>query len=115
LFLIALFRVRTVNLSALSVAMPSDAEADSRYKRLQRFFSGFELDYHDWARGIMNLMAIPQPWTSAIDRTDWKVGKIDHNILMLAVVHEGVAIPILWWMLDKVHRSPEVKTQSVSS
>ena len=26
---------------------------------------------------------------------------MDHNILMLAVVHEGVAIPLLWWMLDK--------------
>ncbi len=85
LFLIALFRVRTVNLSALSIAMPSKAEADSRYKRLQRFFSGFDLDYGDWAKGMMNLMAIPQPWTLAIDRTNWKVGKVDHNILMLAV------------------------------
>jgi hypothetical protein len=101
LFLIALFRVRTVNLSALSIAMPSDAQADSRYKRLQRFLSGFDLDYNGWSRGIMNLMAIPQPWTLAIDRTNWKVGKVDHNILMLAVVHEGVAIPLLWWMLDK--------------
>ena len=101
LFLIALFRVRTVNFSDLSIAMPSKAQASSRYKRLQRFFSGFELDYGDWAKGMMNLMAIPQPWTLAIDRTNWKVGAIDHNILMLAVVHDGVAIPLLWWMLDK--------------
>ena len=49
----------------------------------------------------MNLMAIPQPWTLALDRTNWKAGTIDHNLLMLAVVHEGVAIPLLWWMLDK--------------
>ena len=49
----------------------------------------------------MNVTAIPQPWTLAVDRTNWKVGAIDHNILMLAVVHEGVAIPWLWWMLDK--------------
>jgi len=58
LFLIALFRVRTVNFSDLSLAMPSNAKADSRYKRLQRFFSGFELDYGDWAKGMMNLMAM---------------------------------------------------------
>jgi Transposase DDE domain len=101
LFLIALFRVRTVNLSALSIAMPSGATADSRYKRLQRFLADFEFDYYDWVKGIMNLMNIPQPWTLAIDRTNWKVGKVDHNILMLAVVHHGVAIPLLWWMLDK--------------
>jgi hypothetical protein len=37
---------------------------------------------------MMNLMTIPHPWTLAIDRTNWKVGKIDHNILMLAVVLE---------------------------
>ena len=109
LFLIALFRVRTVNFSALSVAMPSNAQADSRYKRLQRFFSGFELDYGDWAKGMMNLMNIPQPWTLAIDRTNWKVGTMDHNILMLAVVHEGVAIPLLWWMLDKRGNSDQVE------
>jgi hypothetical protein len=75
--------------------MPSRATPDSRYKRLQRFFSGFELDYHNWGLGIMNLMNIPQPWTLALDRTNWKFGYTDHNILMLAVVHEGVAIPLL--------------------
>ncbi len=26
----------------------------------------------------------------------------DHLVLMLAVVHEGVAIPFMWWMLQKV-------------
>ena len=101
LFLIALFRVRTVNLSALSLAMPSSATPDSRYKRLQRFFSGFALNYHDWCLGLMNWLNIPQPWTLAIDRTNWQFGCTDHNILMLSVVHQGVAIPLLWWMLDK--------------
>jgi Transposase DDE domain len=101
LFLVALFRVRTVNFSDLSLAMPGQAQASSRYKRLQRFFSGFELDYYAWTQGMMSFMEIPQPWTLAIDRTNWKFGKIDHNILMLSVVHQGVGIPILWWMLDK--------------
>ena len=95
LFLMALFRVRTVNFSDLSVVMPSKAQASSCYKRLHRFFSGFELDYCDWANGMMNWMGIPQPWTLAIDRTNLKVGTIDHNILMLAVVYAGVAIPLL--------------------
>ena len=109
LFLIALFRVRTVNFSALSIAMPCTAQASSRYKRLQRFFAGFELDYDQWTRGIMNLMAIPQPWTLALDRTNWKIGKTDHNILMLSVVHQGVGIPLLWWMLDKRGNSNQVE------
>ena len=37
LFLIALFRVKTVNLSDLSTGFMGKAKTDSNYKRLQRF------------------------------------------------------------------------------
>ena len=40
--LIALFIVRTVNLSEIAVAFSSKASVSSRYKRLQRFFRKFE-------------------------------------------------------------------------
>jgi hypothetical protein len=101
LFLIALFRVRTVNLSELSLAFAGNAKPTSSYKRLQRFLGEFELDYHRWAGFILTLMAIPQPWVLSLDRTNWKFGNVDHNILMLGVVYRGISIPILWWMLDK--------------
>jgi hypothetical protein len=101
LFLIALFRVRTVNLSELSLAFASSAKPSSSYKRLQRFLREFEFNYHHWALFILRLMAIPQPWVLSLDRTNWKFGEVDHNILMLGVVHQGVSIPVLWWMLDK--------------
>lgn len=39
LFLIALIRVRTVDLSSLSLAFRTSAKAESSYKRLQRFFA----------------------------------------------------------------------------
>lgn len=39
LFLIALIRVRTVDLSSLSLAFRTSAKAESNYKRLQRFFA----------------------------------------------------------------------------
>jgi hypothetical protein len=61
LFLIALFRVRTVNLSELSVAFVGKAKPESSYKRLQRFLRDFELDYGAWGKFMMALMAIPQP------------------------------------------------------
>jgi hypothetical protein len=37
----------------------------------------------------------------SIDRTNWAFGEHGHNILALGIVHEGVAIPILSWMLKK--------------
>ena len=46
LFLVALFRVKSVNFSELATGFMGSAKMDSNYKRLQRFFSEFELDYH---------------------------------------------------------------------
>ncbi|WP_131777776.1 hypothetical protein [Legionella fairfieldensis] len=50
--LTALFVVRTVNLSEIAVAFSSKAEKNSRYKRLQRFFAQFKIDYTLIARLI---------------------------------------------------------------
>jgi hypothetical protein len=44
---------------------------------------------------------IPQPWVLSLDRTTWELGKHYYNILTVGIVHEGVAIPLLWWMLEK--------------
>lgn len=46
-------------------------------------------------------MDIPQPWILSTDRTEWSFGQTRFNILMLGVVHNGVAYPLLWTMLDK--------------
>lgn len=46
-------------------------------------------------------MNIPEPWVLAADRTQWDVGNSPVNILTLGVVHEGIAFPLVWMMLDK--------------
>ena len=50
-FLIALLRVKTVNFSELATAFSGKAQADSHYKRLQRFFRHYELDYAEIGGG----------------------------------------------------------------
>ena len=101
LFLVALFRVKTVNLVELATAFIGKAKAESNYKRLQRFLGEFEINYYNLARLVVNLMDIPQPWVLSLDRTTWEFGSCVHNILMLGVVHNGVAFPLLWLMLNK--------------
>jgi hypothetical protein len=100
-FLISLFRVRTVNLSELAVGFIGEATTESHYKRLQRFFREFEVNYSEVAKTVVRLMQIPEPWILSCDRTEWQYGDTIFNILMLGIVHKGVAIPLVWTMLDK--------------
>ena len=101
LFLIALVRVKTVNLAELAAGFRSNAKTDSSYKRLQRFFRSFDLNYSAIAKTIVTLMEIPQPWVLSTDRTEWSFGQKRFNILILGIVHDGVAYPVVWEMLEK--------------
>lgn len=91
----------TVNFSELATGFSGKAQTDSHYKRLQRFFRHYELDYVEIAQVVVAWMAIPEPWTLSIDRTEWQFGDCVFNILMLGIVHEGVAFPVVWCLLDK--------------
>ena len=101
IFLIALMRVKTVNLAEIATGFSGKAKFESHYKRLQRFFRDFEVDYESIALMVVKVMKIPEPWIISIDRTDWKFGKTVFNVLTLGVVHHGVAFPLVWIMLDK--------------
>jgi hypothetical protein len=83
LFLIALIRVKTVNLVEIATGFRNEVKTDSNYKRLQRFFGKFDLDYPSVAKLIVALMKIPQPWVLSIDRTQWSFGQTRFNIFIL--------------------------------
>lgn len=100
-FLIALLRVKTVNFAELATAFGGKAHTDSHHKRLHRFFRDYELNDAQIAQTVVALMKIPEPWVLSLDRTQWQFGKCVFNILMLGVVHEGVAFPLVWCLLDK--------------
>jgi len=99
--LLALFSVRTVNLSEIAVAFAAKAEVNSRYKRLQRFFRHFEIDYAILAKWIFKLFLADRQIYLTVDRTNWFWGKAKINILTLGIAYEGVAIPLLWSLLNK--------------
>lgn len=88
-------------MAELATGFVGTDQLESNYKRLQRFLGKYELNYDTIAQVVVELMEIPQPWVLSIDRTTWEFGDCVRNILMLGVVHNGVAFPLLWWMLDK--------------
>ena len=42
-----------------------------------------------------------QTYYLTLDRTNWRWGQVDVNILFLAVVYQGTAIPVYWLVLRK--------------
>lgn len=98
--LVGLANCRTVNLSHLASQFPGDAKHSSNYRRLQRFFQFVELDGDVSARLIMRMLNLTRPALLALDRTNWKLGSRDVNILMLAVVTRRFRVPLMWVLLD---------------
>ena len=56
--LLALLATRTVNLSKLACVVFGEAQQSSRYRRIQRFFSKFPLDYEQIAGFIFKLFLV---------------------------------------------------------
>lgn len=98
--ILAMIAVRTVNLVDLACAFGGGkAKALSNYRRLQRFFSGFEVNYAQVASLVFGLFAGEGKVYLSMDRTQWQWGKKPINILMLSLVYRGTAIPIYWSMI----------------
>jgi Transposase DDE domain len=101
-FILALFKVKTVNLVQVATAFAGRAKVDSHYNRLQRFFRGFSLDYALIAKIVTNLLPIRgEAWVLTLDRTNWKFGLVNINLLILGVAYKGIAFPVLWLFLPK--------------
>lgn len=112
-FLVALYAVQTVNLAILASAFSGTAKEESNYKRLQRFLREFEMPYAQLAEFVVKLLGIPGPYTLALDRTNWKIGAVDLNILMLSIVYRGVGFPVVWIVLPKAGNSDTSERETV--
>ena len=100
LIVVGMVSARTVNLSHLACERPTTALVASTYRRLQRFFQHVRLGA-DWSAPlVVRLLGLDGPWHLALDRTQWKLGTRDVNILMLAVVTRRARVPLIWSVLD---------------
>ena len=52
-------------------------------------------------RLILYLLPVKSDFIISIDRTNWKLGKFNINILTAGIIYEGVAFPICWHLLSK--------------
>jgi len=90
LFICALCKVQTVCFEKLAVSFDTDARVDSSLRRIQRFMSDYLLDTNIIARLVFSLLPHKPPYRLALDRTNWKFGSSNINILVIAIVYECV-------------------------
>jgi len=101
LFITALCKVKTINYDRLASAFDSKASKDSSYRRIQRFMAFFDFPMKTVSMLIFSLLPEKTNLTLVLDRTNWKFGTKNINILMLGVAYKNVAFPLMFKMLNK--------------
>lgn len=105
LFICALCKVQTVCFEKIATAFDSDVVVSSSLRRIQRFMADYVLDTTIIARLVFALLPHKPPYRLVMDRTNWKFGQSNINILVLAVVYDGVAFPLLYTLMPKFGNS----------
>ena len=101
LFIVALCKIKTINYDRLASGFDTNTSKNSSYRRIQRFMKDFDFPMKIVSSLIFNLLPHKSNLTLVLDRTNWKFGTKNINILMLGVSYKNVAFPLIFKMLDK--------------
>lgn len=85
----------------LAAGFESSSKASSSQRRIQRFMADYAPEIDLTAAITFKMIPDQAPYRLALDRTNWKFGETNINILALAVVYDGISFPIIFTMLDK--------------
>jgi len=88
-----------------ATAFDSNAGTSSFLRRIQRFVAEYLLDTDLIAKLIFSILPHEPPFRLAMDRTNWKFGQQNINVLVIAVIFHGVAFPLLFKLLPKFGNS----------
>lgn len=100
-FVLSLIQVKKVVLSEIATSLNGNYEKDTNYKRIQRFMSGYSFDVSEVARFVLEQIPKQEGLVLSLDRTNWKFGKKNINIMAIGAAHRGTAFNLMWTLLDK--------------
>ncbi len=102
---LGLLSARTTNLSVLAGERVAAATTASTHRRYRRFFQ-FADPGEDWAAPVVTTLAgLEGPRTLILDRTNWKLGRREINLLMLSVKTRRDRLGLMWTVLDRAGNS----------
>ena len=61
----------------------------------------YVLDFDIIARMILSLLPVKNSLVLSIDRSNWKFGEFNINILMLGIIYKGIPFPLIFSLLPK--------------
>lgn len=86
---------------SLANAFKSCASVESSFRRIQLFMTDFDFPMRIISIFILGVLPEKNHLILVLDRTNWKFGNSNINILMLRICYKNIAIPIMFKMLDK--------------
>ncbi len=98
-FIFGMLIVHTVNLAQIANSCGSTAKNPSIYKRFQRFIKYMKFKPEELFAMNQTVFNLKGKLTLCLDRTNWKIGKVHVNYLVISMAYNGVAIPLLWSLL----------------
>jgi len=104
---VAVLRLRTVNLAMLACTLCPRRSAETNYRRLQRFFALFDFDYDALAELLLALRVSTDPIVLVMDRTEWHFGARTINLLVVGYLESGITVPLVWQELEKAGATNE--------
>ena len=97
--IVSMLKMRSVHFKQLAIGHHNGAKLSSRLRRVQRFFSQFEFCGQLYCNLIIKMLPLQGPYRLSLDRTNWKLGSLNINLLFLCVIYQGVGLPIFWCVL----------------
>lgn len=99
-FILSLMEQKDVQFPILATKLNETSEDASNLRRIQSFFADYELDYLCFAVLWLSICE-KQKLTLCIDRSNWKFGEQNINILCLTAYCQGIGLPVFFELLDK--------------
>ena len=100
--ILSVIKMSTVNYSKLALVLNPSVKISSNFKRIQRFFKGYSFCQRCYIQFAWALFGNTGNWIAlTMDRTNWKFGKANINILTIGISLHGTAIPLVWMTLNK--------------
>lgn len=101
-FILAVLQMCTVNFAQLSLVVNPIVKVSSNFKRIQRFVRYYSFCQRRFVQFAWSHYGNQGHWVAlTMDRTNWKFGCVNINILTIGISWRGTAIPLVWMMLNK--------------